>query len=68
MELKNVNPNVVPSNLININFFFLKIVKIEFKNKDHRSFFLKDIVIAQKINSLFRSPHKSKLNESKLTI
>jgi hypothetical protein len=43
MELKNVNPNadnVVVSNLININFFFLKIMKIEFKNKDHMLFFL----------------------------
>jgi hypothetical protein len=40
MELKNVNPNgnnVVPRNLIKVNFFIIKIVKIEFKNKDHNS-------------------------------
>jgi hypothetical protein len=43
MELKNVNPNgdnVVVSNPINVNFFFLKIVKIEFKNEDFILFFL----------------------------
>ena len=44
MELKNVNPNcdnVVVSNLINIHFLnFWKIVKIEFKNKDHMFFFV----------------------------
>jgi hypothetical protein len=49
MELKNVNPNgdnVVVSNLINVNFFFfLTIVKIEFKNEDHMLFFLKDTMI-----------------------
>jgi hypothetical protein len=36
MEFKNVNrngDNVVTSNLININFLFLKILKIEFKKK-----------------------------------
>jgi hypothetical protein len=44
MELKNVNPNgdnVVISKLININFSFLIIVKIGFKNKDHMFFFYK---------------------------
>jgi hypothetical protein len=49
MELKNVNPNddnVVVSNLIKVNFFILKIVKIEFKNKDHMLFFLKNTMIA----------------------
>jgi hypothetical protein len=43
MEFKNVNPNgdnVVVSNLIKINILSLKIVKIEFKNKDHMLFFL----------------------------
>jgi hypothetical protein len=42
MELKNINPNgdnVEISNLINVYFFFLKILKIEFKNKDHMLFF-----------------------------
>jgi hypothetical protein len=44
MELIYVNPNgknVVTSNVINIDFFFQKIVKIEFKNKDHMLFFSK---------------------------
>jgi hypothetical protein len=43
MELENVNPNgnnVVASNLINTNLFFLQIVKIEFKTKHHMLFFL----------------------------
>ena len=44
MELKNVNPNcdnAVVRNLINIHFLnFWKIVKIEFKNKDHMFFFV----------------------------
>jgi hypothetical protein len=43
MELKNVNSNgdnVVVSNLINVNFLLLKIVKIEFKNEDHVLSFL----------------------------
>jgi hypothetical protein len=43
MELKNINlndNNVVSSNLINTKFYFLKIVKIEFKNKHHVLFFL----------------------------
>jgi hypothetical protein len=42
MELKKINPNgdnVIISNLINVNFIFWKIVKIEFKNKDHMFFF-----------------------------
>jgi hypothetical protein len=44
MELKNANPNgdnVVASNLINVNFFFLKILNIEFKNEHHMLFFSK---------------------------
>jgi hypothetical protein len=68
MELKMVNPNVVACNLININLFFLKFVKIEFKNKDHVVIFLKDSMIAQKKNSSYWSPHKSTLNESKLPL
>jgi hypothetical protein len=54
MELKYVNPNgdnVVVSNIINVNFFFL-IVKIESKNKSHMLFFLKDAITAQKIKFL----------------
>jgi hypothetical protein len=41
MELENVNPNgdnVATSNPINIKLFFLKIVKIEFKNKNYMLF------------------------------
>jgi hypothetical protein len=41
----------------------LKIVKIEFKNKHHRLFFPKDVMIAQKKNSSYCSHHKSTLNE-----
>jgi hypothetical protein len=55
MELKNVNPNggnVVVSNMINVNFFFFEIVKIELKNKDHMLFFLKDTMIVQKTKFL----------------
>jgi hypothetical protein len=47
MELKNVNSsdgNVVASNLINVNLFFLEIMKIEFKIEDHMLFFLKDAI------------------------
>jgi multisubunit Na+/H+ antiporter MnhF subunit len=44
MELKNVIPNgdnVVASNLTNTNFFlFMKIVKIEFKNRHYMLIFL----------------------------
>jgi hypothetical protein len=41
--------NVVTSNLSEVNFFFLKIVEINFKNKHHMLlFFLKDVMIAQK--------------------
>jgi hypothetical protein len=50
MELKNVNPNgenVVASNLINIKFYFWKIVKI-----NHMLFFLKDAIIAQETKFL----------------
>jgi hypothetical protein len=49
--LKNVKSNgenVVSSNLIKVIFLCLKIVKIEFQNKDHMLFFLKDAMIAQK--------------------
>jgi hypothetical protein len=55
MELKNVNPNggnVVVSNMINVNFFFFEIVKIELKNKDHMLFFLKDTMIVLKTKFL----------------
>jgi hypothetical protein len=49
MELENVNPvgetNVEANNLIKVNIF-LKILKIEFKNKHHMVFFLKDTMIA----------------------
>jgi hypothetical protein len=44
MKLKTVNPNgenVVVSNLIIVNFLFLKIVKIELKNEDHMFSFSK---------------------------
>jgi hypothetical protein len=44
MELKDVNPNgdnIAASNLINVYFLLLKIVKIEFKNEDHMLFFSK---------------------------
>jgi hypothetical protein len=34
--------------LEHVNFFFLKIVKIELKKKCHMLFFLKDAMIAQK--------------------
>jgi hypothetical protein len=72
MELKNVNPNggiVVASNMINFNFFFLKIVKIELKNEDHILFFLNDTMIARrKKYSSYLSPRKSTLNESKLSM
>ena len=50
MELKNVNldcNNVGASNLNNINYVFLKVVKVEFKN-EHMLFFLKNIMIVQK--------------------
>jgi hypothetical protein len=55
MELKNVNPNddnVVTSNMITSTSLFLRIVKIEFKNKDHMLFFLKDVTIVQKTKFL----------------
>jgi hypothetical protein len=55
MELKNINlhgGNVIASNLNNINIYFLKIVKIKFKNKHHVLFFLQDVMIACK-----RIPH-----------
>jgi hypothetical protein len=47
MILNNVNPNgknVVANNLSHINFFFfLKKVKIDFKNNHHLLFFPRDI-------------------------
>jgi hypothetical protein len=48
MELKNVNPNGNNSIASNLNYinFFLKIAKIELKNKHHMLFFLEDVVIA----------------------
>jgi hypothetical protein len=49
MKLKNVNlndENFIASNLINIDLFFKKFVKIELKNKDNTLFFLKDAMIA----------------------
>jgi hypothetical protein len=49
MELKNINfndDNVVASNLNNIEEKLLKIVKIEFINKHHMLFLLKDVMIA----------------------
>jgi hypothetical protein len=55
MELKNVNPNgnnVVASNVNNINFFFLKNVKIEIKKKHDMLYFLQDIKIARKTKFL----------------
>jgi hypothetical protein len=51
MGLKKVNHdsnNVVVSNLNKANFFSLKIVRIEFKIKDHMLSFLQDVVIANK--------------------
>jgi hypothetical protein len=58
MELKNVNSNVVASNLNNVIFYILKIVKIGIKNEHYMLFFLKDIMIAKKIKFLilFTSP------------
>jgi hypothetical protein len=47
--------------------FFLEIVKIEFKNDNHGLFFLKDAMMAPKKNSLYHSPHKSKLNDQSLS-
>jgi hypothetical protein len=44
MELKNINPkgdDVVLSNLINVNFCFLKIVEIEIKKQTSSVLFLK---------------------------
>jgi hypothetical protein len=53
---------------MSIFYLFLIVKKIEFKNKDHMLFFLKDTMIAQKNNSSYHSPHKSTLNESKLSM
>jgi hypothetical protein len=50
MELENVNTNgnnVLPSNLNNTKLsLFLKIVKIELKNKHYMFSFPKDVIIA----------------------
>jgi hypothetical protein len=45
MELRIVNP-LEANNLS--NFLFLKIMKIEFKNKHHMFIFLRDVIIAYK--------------------
>jgi hypothetical protein len=42
MELKNANPNggnVVASNVIKVGFYFLEILKIEFRNRHLMLFF-----------------------------
>jgi hypothetical protein len=51
MKLKNVysnGGNVVASILNNVNLLILENCEIELKNKHHMSFFLRDVMIAQK--------------------
>jgi hypothetical protein len=53
--LNNVNfngENVVANNLSHSNFFFLKTIKIEFKNNHHMFFLLRDVIIVRKIKLL----------------
>jgi hypothetical protein len=67
MELKYVNlnsDNAVVSNLNNINSFFLKIVKIEFKNRYHVFFSYKLLLLLEKQNSSYCSPHRSTIKAS----
>jgi hypothetical protein len=55
MRLNNVNPNgdnVVANNLNHANFFFLKNVEIDFKNKHHMLFIARDVIIARKTKLL----------------
>jgi hypothetical protein len=44
--------NVVANNLNHSNFFFLKNVKIDFKNKHHMLFFPKNVITARKTKLL----------------
>jgi hypothetical protein len=44
--------NVVEKNLNHSNFFFLKNVKIDFKNKHHMLFFPKNVITARKTKLL----------------
>jgi hypothetical protein len=53
--LNYVNPNgenVVANNLNHANFFFGNDVKIDFKNKHHLFFILRDVISARKIELL----------------
>ena len=72
MELENVNLNgdsVVTSHSKNsFNFFFLRIMKIEFKNECCMLLFLQDVVIAQNTKPPCCSLQQSIWNEPNLLL
>jgi hypothetical protein len=66
IKIANLNgDNVEPSNLVNVNFFFFKLLKLSSKTKIICYYFKMIPWLPKKQNSSYHPPHKSKLNESK---